>query len=151
MQYLEIGGTEYPLHFGAAALNQFCKKFNIDRVGTLFNMAIEGLPRTADGQIVTSQEQAAQIGSFDIPFSMEQIANIIRFGINDGYRKEVRDGRRSAGSYQEISEEQAFDFMDTEEGLAFEAYAAFLVSAMSQFVPSQKKAAAGKKKAALTN
>jgi len=136
-QTIEIGGTEYPVHFGMAALNQYCKKFNIGKLGDLLTKLTRSIPRRADGSAITDESQADEVMDFDFQFSLEEIVNMLRFAINSGYRKAGRD--------ESITEDQAYDLFDEKPGLAMEVFNMFAQSVMSTFTPEEKKMKARKK------
>lgn len=140
-QTIEIGGIEYPIHFGSAALFQYCKKHDIPKLGDLLTKLINSIPRRADGTAITDESQAGEISQFEFQFSLEEIVSMLRFAVNSGYRK--------AGMPEKaISEEEAFDLFDEKPGLAMEVFNLFAQSVMSTFTPEEKKMNR-KKKAAL--
>lgn len=143
MQYIDVNGTEYPVHFGSAAMNQFCLKFKIPKIGALIQRIFAAIPRKADGTFIENESEASQLNmaDFDLPFSVEEIANVLRFGINDGYRKD--------GQATRIEEADAFDLLDEKPGLATEVAGIFIQSVLSLVAPAEKKAKAGPRKAAL--
>jgi len=145
MQYLEISGKEYPVHFGTLALKQFCIKHNIPKIGGLLKKLTDSIPRRDDGTAIDREEEAMQASSFDFQFSLEELIDILRFGINDGYRKL---GQKEAS----ISEEEAADLFDEHPGLATPLLEAFTKSIVSLFQPEEgKKAKAKPQKAASKN
>lgn len=137
---IEIGGREYPIHFGTAALNQYCIKHKIDKLGTLLTKLTGSIPRRADGSIITDEKEAEEASDFDFRFSLNEIVDMLRFGINSGYRK-------AGQPEQAITEEEAFDLFDEKPGLAMEVFGMFAQSVMSTFTPEEKKITPGRKPA----
>ncbi len=131
MQIIEIYGQEYPIHFGAAALSQYCIKHNIGTLGRLLTKLTSSIPRRSDGTMITDEKEAAEASAFDFQFSLEEVVSMLRFGINSGYRKAGQPDKS-------ISEEEAFGLFDARPGLAMEVFAMFAQSVMSTFTPEKK-------------
>lgn len=144
MRYINIGENEYPLHFGAAALNEFCERFEVPSLGKLLQRVFSAVPRKTDGSIVQGESDADDIdlSTVNIPFSMRELAAILELGINNGYRRNKQPDR--------INEDAAFDLFDEKPGLSMEVAAIFIQSVISQVAPEEKKAkpGAGKKRVA---
>jgi len=128
---IEIEGNEYPVHFGTAALNQYCKKHNIAHLGALLTKLTKSIPRRADGTAITDESQAGEVAEFEFQFSMDEIVSMFRFAVNSGYRK--------AGQDKAITEDQAYDLFDAKPGLAMEVFNLFAASVMSTFAGEEKK------------
>lgn len=138
---IEIGGQDYPVHFGTAALHQYCLKFEIPNLGALLAKLQGSIPRRADGTMITDEAEAAAVSDFDFQFSLEEIVSMFRFGVNSGYRKAGQKDKS-------ITDEQAFDLFDEKPGLAMEVFRLFAQSVMSTFTPEEKKAVPPRKAAA---
>lgn len=137
MQIIEIGKEEYPLHFGTLALNQYCRKHDIAKLGDLLAKLTNSIPRRADGTAIADESQAAEAAGFDFQFSLDEIVSMFRFAVNSGYRK-------AGQADKSITEEQAYDLFDARPGLAMEVFALFAQSVMTTFAPEEKKAKGGK-------